>query len=299
VATVAAFGLTKLAPGGPIATLLQNHPTNQQTIDNINRRYHLNESLVSQYWSWITGVVHGDLGRSILTNDTVVNEIQSRIGVTVELNLGAIVLAVLIGIPLGVLAALKRGRSTDRAFVALSVFGTSTPVFVTGLAFLYLLGYKLGWFPLYGPGSGVTDRAHHLALPIIALAIHGMGFVMRITRASTLEQLEQDHVAFARARGLSEAHVVRRYVLRTAMIPVVTAAGLLLIGLLTASVLVESIFGLPGLGTLLVNSVVGGDFPVIQGLVLVIAGWIIFVNIAVDLTYALVDPRVGFEKSMG
>jgi peptide/nickel transport system permease protein len=172
-----------------------------------------------------------------------------------------------------------------------------TPAFALALFSLYFFGFKLGWFPLYGPGSWVFDRVHHLALPALVLGLHGMGFEMRLTRAAMLEQFEQDYIAFARARGLGSVHVTVRYALRNALIPVVTAAGLLLTGLLTGSVLVETVFSLPGLGTLLVNSVINGDFPMIQGLLLFIAVWIILINIAVDVLYAFIDPRVGFGKA--
>ncbi len=297
LATVAAFGLTKLAPGGPVAALLQDHPTSAQQMANITHRYHLDDPVVVQYWHWLGGVLHGDFGRSIISNDTVLNEIHQRIGVTLTLNLGGILFAVIFGIPFGCLAALYRTRWPDRTLVGLSIFGTSTPPFASGIAALYLLGFKLGWFPLFGEGSGFWGHARHLALPVIILGIHGMGFVMRITRAAMLTQLEQDYVPFARARGVGARRVLLRYALRNALIPVVTAAGLLFVGLLTGSVLVESVFGLPGLGTLLVDSVTNGDFPVIEGLVLIIASWIIVVNVAVDISYAAVDPRVGFEAA--
>ncbi len=298
IVTAAAFGLTHMAPGGPIAALLEDKPTSPETIQAIKERYHLNDPLTVQYWNWLKGVAHGDLGRSIVTNDKVVNEITSRLDVTLTLNLGGILLAIVLGIPLGVLAALRRGRALDRLLVGTSVFFMSTPAFALGLVLLYLLGFKAGLFPLFGPGDWVLSRAHHLALPAITLGLHGMGFVMRLTRASMLEQFEQDYIAFARARGLSAVRITVHYALRNALIPVATASGLLFIGLLTGSVLVETVFSLPGLGNLLVSSVVAGDFPVIQGLLLIIAAWIILVNIIIDVLYVLIDPRVGFERAM-
>lgn len=297
VVTVAAFGMTHAAPGGPVAALLEDHPASPETIAAIKERYKLNDSVPVQYWTWISGVAQGDFGRSIITNDSVLNEIKRRLDVTLPLNLAGIAIAILLGIPLGVLAALRRGRALDRLLVTVSVLFMSTPAFALALFALYFLGFKAGWFPLYGPGSWVISRAHHLALPALVLGLHGMGFEMRLTRAAMLEQFEQDYVAFARARGLSSLHVTVRYALRNALIPVVTAAGLLLTGLLTGSVLVETVFSLPGLGTLLVNSVIAGDFPMIQGLLLVIAIWIILINIAVDILYAFIDPRVGFGKA--
>jgi peptide/nickel transport system permease protein len=299
IVSVAAFGLTHIAPGGPVAALLQDLPSSPETIKAIRERYKLDDPVVVQYWHWVTGVVHGDLGRSIVTNDKVINEITARISVSLTLNAGGILIAIALGIPLGVLAAHRRGRSLDRFLVTVSVLFMSTPAFALGLFALYFLGFKAGWFPLYGPGSGVIGRVHHLALPALVLGLHGMGFVMRLTRASMLEQFEQDYIAFARARGLSSFHVTVRYALRNALIPVTTAAGLLLTGLLTGSVLVETVFGLPGLGTLLVSSVINGDFPMVQGLLLFIAAWVIFINIVVDVAYAFIDPRVGFGKAAG
>lgn len=297
--SMAAFTLTHAAPGGPIATLLDDAPTSPEQIEAIKEKYKLGDPLPVQYWDWISGVVQGDFGRSILTNETVLNEITSRLWVTVSLNIAGIAIAILVGVPLGVLAALRRGRLLDRALVTISVFFMSTPVFALGLFALYLFGFRAGLFPLFGPGEGFFDRIHHLALPAIVLGLAGMGFTMRLTRAAMLEQFDMDYVAFARARGLGSFHVTSRYAFRNALIPVTTAAGLLFTGLLTGSVLVETVFGLPGLGTLLVSAVTGGDFTMVQGLLLFIAAWIILVNIAVDVLYVFIDPRVEFDKARG
>lgn len=297
--SVAAFTLTHAAPGGPIATLLENAPTSPEQIEAIKAKYKLGDPLVVQYWDWLSGVVQGDFGRSIVTNNLVIDEITTRLSVTLMLNAGGILVALGLGIPLGVLAAVRRGRFLDRLLVAVSVFFMSTPVFALGLFALYLLGFEAGLFPLFGPGDWVLDRFHHLALPALVLGLSGMGFTMRFTRAAMLEQFDLDYIAFARARGLGSFHVTMRYAFRNALIPVTTAAGLLFTGLLTGSVLVETVFGLPGLGTLLVNAVTGGDFPMVQGLLLFIAAWIIFVNIVVDVLYVLIDPRVQFAKAQG
>ena len=299
VVTLAAFALTHASPGGPVAALLEDQPTSPATIQAIKEKYKLDDPLPVQYLNWITGVVQGDLGRSILTNETVLNEIRYRFDITLFLNGMGILIAIGLGVPLGVLAALRRGRVLDRVLVAVSVLLMSTPAFALAMFLLYFAGFKAGLFPLFGPGDWLVSRTHHLALPAITLGLHGMGFVMRLTRASMLEQFEQDYVAFARARGLGPFYITMRYALRNALIPITTAAGLLFTGLLTGAVLVETVFGLPGLGTLLVNAVIAGDFPVIQGTLLIIAAWIILVNIAVDIAYVYIDPRVGFEKAAG
>lgn len=297
--TLVVFLLTVIVPGGPVAAKIGDHPLSPVTIAQIKHRYHLDESIYSQYWRWFSGVVaHGDLGRSILTSEKVTSAIRERLWVTLSLNLVSIAIAVLVGIPMGVAAALRRGKAVDRGLVGYAIFGGASPPFVVAIVALYVFGLKLGWFPLFGAGSSaVGDRAWHLTLPALVLSLTGTALVMRITRASMLDQLQQDYVAFARARGLSPWRIVRTYALRNALIPVLTAAGLLLITLLTASVFAEVVFGLPGLGGLLVSSVHGSDIPVIQGLVLVIAIWVVIANVLVDVAYALVDPRVGFGRA--
>jgi peptide/nickel transport system permease protein len=292
------FLLASIVPGGPVAAILGAHPLNEITIEAIRHKYNLDQPIYAQYWTWLTRVVvHQDLGRSILTQTPVTTSIGARIWITLTLNVGGILVALLLGIPLGVLAAVHRGRYLDRAAVAFTIGAGNAPAFVVSIVFLYVFGLELGWFPLFGDGtSAFTDRIHHLALPILVLGIAGMALVMRITRAAMIEQLDQDYIVFARARGLSSQRVIFAHAFRNALIPVVTAAGLLLIGVLTGSPFVEAVFGLPGLGSLLVSSVQNVDIPVIQGLVLIVAAWIIFANILIDIAYAMIDPRVGFEK---
>ena len=297
IVTVAAFGMTHAAPGGPIAALLEDHPTSPEVIAAIKARYKLDDSVPVQYWTWISGVSHGDLGRSIMTNDSVLSEITRRLDVTLPLNLAGIAIAVLLGIPLGVLAALYRGRALDRLLVTVSVLFMSTPAFALALFALYFLGFKAGWFPLYGPGSWVVGRVHHLALPALVLGLHGMGFEMRLTRAAMLEQFEQDYIAFARARGLGGVHVTVRYALRNALIPVVTAAGLLLTGLADG-------FG-PHRDRLLAArprhpACQLGDrrrLPDDPRAASLDRRLDHPVNIVVDILYAFIDPRVGFAKA--
>jgi len=297
--TVVAFSLTQIAPGGPVSAILGERPTTPATIAALKVKYHLNDSIPEQYWRWAKGVLTGDWGSSIITKEPVLGEIWNRAQVTLVITSAGIFIALVLGILTGVLAALRRGRLLDRVLSSISIIFLSTPTFALALGLLYLLGFRFGWFPIFGSGEWIGSRLHHLALPALVLGLHGMGFVMRLTRASMLEQFDEDYVAFARARGLSERKVIGGYAFRNALIPILTAGGLLFLGLLTGSVLVETVFGLPGLGNMLVTAVKASDFPVIQGLILVIAAWIIFVNIVVDILYAVIDPRVGFEKALG
>jgi peptide/nickel transport system permease protein len=286
--TVAVFLLASLVPGGVVAVVLAGHPTDTATVEALRLKYHLNDPIYVQYLAWLGNVLHGDLGRSILTSQPVSYAITTRLPLTLELNLGGLLLALVVGVPLGILAATKQGRARDRGVVGLAVFGSSAPHFIVALVILYVFAELLGWFPLFGVGTDdPVDRAWHMVLPIVSLAIGPLAFVTKITRASMLDLIEQDHIYFARARGLSEFRIMVVYLLRNALIPVVTAAGLLLVGLLTGTVFVETIFGLPGLGGLLVAAVRGNDIPTIQGLA----------NLFIDALYVLIDPRVAFERS--
>jgi peptide/nickel transport system permease protein len=292
--TVVVFLLVHLVPGGPVAALLGQHATNTATIEAIKARYHLNESLFSQYAAWLGQVLKGNLGTSIFTSQPVATEIVKRLPVSVVLNAAGLVLALLVGVPLGSMAAARRGGLLDRAAVGVSMFVSSTPNFVFAIALLYVLVIKFPIFPLEGLGSNLGSDAYHLILPSVVMAIGPLGFVTKITRASMLEQREADYVAFARARGISSRRIYGAYVLRNALVPLLTASGLIIATSLTATVFVEDVFGIPGLGGLLVTAVDNTDIPVIQGLVLIVGIWVVAVNVVVDLCYVAIDPRVTF-----
>jgi peptide/nickel transport system permease protein len=294
--TVVVFLLTSLVPGGPVAALLGGHATSTAAVQAIRARYHLDDSLVSQYLTWGGKVLHGDLGTSIYTSEPVSHQIWSRLGVTLILNVSGIVLAVVVGVLLGMLAARSRGGFFDRLAVGIGIFVSSSPSYVISIALIYLLAIKYAVFPVEGLGSGVVSEATHLILPVIVMALAPLGFVTKIARAAMLEQLDLDHVAFARARGISRRRIYVRYVLRNALVPIATASGLLIVSALTATVFVEDVFGIPGLGRLLVTSVENTDIPVIQGLVLVTAIWVVVANLLVDLLYVAIDPRVSFGR---
>lgn len=298
--TIVVFLLLSLVPGGPVAALIGEHATNTQTVDALRAKYHLDQPLYRQYFYWVGNVLHGDLGRSIFTSEPVVSAIKSRLGVTLTLNIAGIVVTLVVGVVTGTIAAVRRGRMLDRLVVGTNTLLSSAPAFVLAIVALYVFALKLKLFPLFGTGNGGTaDRLWHLTLPALVMAIGPLAFVTKITRAAMLDELDRDHVAFARARGLSQTRIVIRYGLRNALIPIITASGLLLISLLTGTVFVESVFGLPGLGGLLVSSINNTDIPVIQGIVLMVAIWIILANILIDFLYVVVDPRVSFGRGKG
>lgn len=290
------FALINLAPGDPARALVGSRQATPEVLAAIRDRYHLDDPFLLQYLRWLGDVVTGDLGRSIQGSQLVTTMISQRLPVTIFLGLYGSVVAIGLGIPLGVLAAVKRGSEIDRGVVTLGVIGVSAPAFATGIFLLYVFGVALGWFPTFGPGDGFVDRALHLTLPAFALGISVMGLIIKITRASMIEELQKDYVAFARARGLRRRRVVSSYVLRNALIPVVTAAGLIVVGLLTGAVLVEVTFGLPGLGSLLVNAVTQRDIPVIQGIVLILAIFVVLLHVVIDVLYTFIDPRIRFGR---
>lgn len=290
------FALVHLAPGDPVRALLGTRPSDPETLAALRERYHLNDPFIVQYGKWLWQVLQGDLGRSINGNRLVWSAIKERAGVTVFLSLISTAIVLIVGIALGVIAALKRGTRLDRTLVMFGVFGISSPAFVTGIFLLYVFGVVLGWFPTYGAGRGFLDRFWHLALPAAALALSVMAIVVKITRAAMVKELDRDYVTFARARGLSAGRVIFAYVLRNALVPVVTAAGVVIVGLLAGWIYVEVTFALPGLGFLTVDAVQKRDIPLIQGTTLVFSCFVVAVNLAVDLLYTLIDPRIRYER---
>jgi peptide/nickel transport system permease protein len=289
------FLLEYLAPGNTVQLLLGNRPATPSLIAALRAKYHLDQPFIVQYWFWLRNAIHLNFGDSVSSAQPVTELIRSRMGVTLLLGGYGFVVAMLAGVPLGVFAALRQRGAVDRGIVGLSVVGVSAPAFVTGIFLLYFFAVELSWFPVAGPGSGTVDRLWHFTLPAIALAFTAMALVVKLTRAGMIRALEQDYIAFARARGLSARRVLVVYALRNALIPVVTGGGLILGYMLTGAVLVEVMFSLPGVGSLLVDAVNAKDIPVVQGITLVLAVMIVLVNLLTDILYRVIDPRVRFE----
>lgn len=288
------FALVHLAPGDPVRTLLGAKPATPATIAAIRERYNLDDPFVVQYLKWLWQVLHGDLGRSIAGNRKVLNVILERMSVSLFLAAMSSVIVLAAGIGMGAYAALNRGGWLDRIIVAAGVLGISSPAFVTGVFLLYIFGVVFGLFPIYGAGDGFADRFWHLVLPAVALAFSVMAIIIKITRAAMIDALSKDYVTFARARGLSPSRVIFRYVLRNALIPVITAAGLVIVGLVAGSIYVEATFALPGIGTLTVDAVGKRDIPLIQGTTLVFSVFVVVANLVIDVLYTLIDPRIRY-----
>ena len=292
------FLLAALIPGGPIAALMAGKSTDTATIEAMRVRYNLDQPLWIQYGYWLGGLLRGDMGTSIFTGQPVGAAIGERIWLTLSLNLAGVLVCLGVGTSLGVAAAVRRGTAVDRAITSVAIFLSSAPSFVLAIAGVYFLAYRLGWFPLFGIGKGgLLTTAWHLVLPALIVSIGPLGFVTKMVRAAMIDQLDMDYVTFARARGIPYGRVLAVHALRNALIPILTAAGLLFVGLLTGTVFVETVFGLPGMGRLLVTAVQFNDFPVMQGIVLVVAAWIVLVNLVIDLLYTVIDPRVAFARA--
>lgn len=292
------FVLQYAAPGSVEQVLIgTTRPGNPVVIAGIRERYHLDEPFITQYGLWLQGALHLDFGESTRTSEPVLTMLGDRVGLTALLGSYAFVLVLSIGVPLGMLAGIKKRTPLDRAAVTLSVFGVSAPAFVTGVFLLYLFAVVFDWFPAFGQGDGFVDQLWHLTLPAIALALTGIAPIVKFTRTGMIQALDQDYVVAARARGLPRGRVNVNYGLRNALIPVVTASGLILGVMLTGAALVEVTFALPGLGSLLIQSVNVQDVPVVQGLAMLAATLVLLVNLLTDVLYLFIDPRIRFRRA--
>lgn len=294
VVSFAVFSLLYISPGSVIDVLLGTNTRTPQLVASLRHEYHLDEPFLTQYWIWVKNAFQFHFGNSIVSTLPVTDEITGRLPTSLFLGIYAYILTMVIGVGLGILAALRKWGAADRGIVAGSIVALSTPAFVSGVFLLYIFAVELPWFPVFGDGQWFVDRLWHLTLPAIALALVASAYVLKHTRAAMIGVLDQDYVTFARARGLSGRRVLFTYALRNALIPVVTISGLILAFVITGAVLVEVTFSVPGIGQLLVQSATAKDLPMIQGTAIVVAVTIMLSNLLADLVYMAVDPRIRF-----
>ncbi|MGE3912174.1 MAG: ABC transporter permease [Chloroflexota bacterium] len=290
------FSLIHLTPGDPVVAMLGEEAT-PEARDNLRRQLGLDRPLPVQYASWLARVLTGDFGRSIRTNQPVAEAISERLPVTVELAVLAMAIALSIALPAGIIAATKRGTAADISSTVLCLMGVSIPNFLLAVFLVYIFSLQLRWLPPIGFTSLFTDVVENLkgmVMPAIALGTFAAAATARLTRSTLLEVLNQDYIRTGRAKGLNELAVIRRHALKNAMIPVVTVVGLQLGNLLGSAIVTESIFALPGVGRLVVDSIYQRDFPLVQGVVLYLALIFLVVNLLVDLVYAYLDPRIRY-----
>src|SRR5882672_10243715 len=287
--TLAVFRMLFLVPGDPVKMMLAEFVTNPDQVAQMRAQLLLDEPLVKQYGRFVTGAVRGDLGASIRSRRPVTIEIGENLASTAQLALAAMLVAVGLGVPLGLLAALSRNSWLDVASMGTALLGVSMPSFWLGLLLIFVFSLHLAWFPATGGG----DLAH-LVLPSITLGTIAAAIIARLTRSSMLEVLGQDYVRTARAKGLGGFSVVARYALKNALIPIITIFGLQFGNLLAGAVIVETVFSRPGLGRLIVGGILSKDFPLVQGTVLFVATIYVLINVLVDVAYAYADPRIRF-----
>jgi peptide/nickel transport system permease protein len=308
------FFFIRALPGGPAQALLGERAT-EARIAAINRQYGLDKPVYVQYWRYVKKTASGDLGDTIVSRRPVTDELKERFPATIELALAAMFFSVMLGIPLGFFAAKRYGGWLDNDSLVASLIGISIPVFFLGILLKYIFAVKLGWLPTVGQQSVLIDVPHptkfyvldaiiagnftawwdamkHLILPAVALGSIPLAVIARITRAAVLDVQNEDYVRTARAKGMSPRIVDMRHVLRNALLPVSTIVGLQVGLLLSGAVLTETVFAWPGMGTWLVGAIRARDYPVIEGGVLFVSLVFVFVNLLVDLSYALVNPRI-------
>jgi peptide/nickel transport system permease protein len=291
------FGAMYAAPGDPVTFLIGN-PENvtPERIAAVRAQYHLDQPFVTQFWIWAKGLLHGDLGSSFVYQQPVSALLGSRLPVTLTLVAYAAIMFTIIGISLGAISALRRGTKTDSAITGVTTLLASVPNFVIGLILVSVFAVQLRWFDVSGSGSGFGDRLYHLTLPAIALTLGGLATLSRVTRQTMVEQQSLDHVEAARSYGLGSRKIITRHVLRNSLGPVVTMSGLHLAGMLAGTVVIEGVFGLNGIGSLLVDAINTHDFPVVQAILLYMVVAYMLVTIALDLAYPLIDPRTAVRR---
>ena len=296
IVAVLVFALLRLTPGDPAAIIAGSSATTQD-VEAIRATLGLDRPLVAQFFLWVSRIAGGDLGQSFFFKQDVTALIGSRIEPTLMLALTTMLLSVAIAVPLGVLAAWKQGTWIDRAVMGFSVLGFSVPVFVIGYALIYVFAIRLEWLPVQGYvplADGVGECLRHLVLPSLTLAVIYVALIARIARTSVLDVLSEDFIRTARAKGLTEAAVLLRHALRNAAVPIVTVIGIGVALLIGGVVVTESVFSIPGLGRLAVDAVLARDYPTVQAVILLFSGVYVLLNLAVDLSYTLLDPRIRY-----
>ncbi|GAA3890786.1 ABC transporter permease [Leifsonia kafniensis] len=291
-ASLLVFFSRALVPGDPVSFLLRGRKPSQEAVAEITAQFGLDKPMWQQYLDWVGNLFQGDLGRSLQFRQDVTTVLADRLPVTLGLVVMAGAMIAIFGLAAGIVAALNRGKTADRAILITMTGLGAIPSFVGAIVLIAVFSVQLGWFPSFGSGDGFLDGIYHLILPSLALALAFVALVARVTRSSMLDQLEREHVEVATSRGLTRARVIRRHVLRNAIGPILTVSGVLVAGLLVASSIVEQAFGLAGVGSLLVQSVDRLDFPVVQAIVLLIVIVFVLVNTVVDLLAPLIDPRM-------
>jgi peptide/nickel transport system permease protein len=293
--TIVVFFMIHLIPGDPARTILGIHAT-PRAINELHAEWGLNRPLVSQYWLFLDRLLHGNLGQSLIYGVSAASLILQRLPATLWLIAYATVLAIAISVPLAMIAATRRNGVRDQVVRAVPLFGLGMPPFWVGFLLIYAFGIKFRVFPVGGYGIGVGGHLKSMFLPSLTVAVALSPVVIRSLRASMLNVLGADYITTARSKGVPGGRLFVRHVLRNAVIPAITVLGINIGFLIGNTVIIESVFAIPGIGQLMINSIFQRDFPVVQGVTLVFAIMVVLVNLLADMTYASLDPRVSFDR---
>ncbi|MFB6136284.1 MAG: ABC transporter permease [Halobacteriaceae archaeon] len=294
--SVLTFSLTKLLPGSPVDYILQFQKASPELRAQLEAQYNLNKPIWEQYLLWLKDAVTLDFGQSVISDRSVAEAILHRIPVSLTLGLFGFLIAIGIGIPLGIVSAVRKGEVTDEVSRVAALLGIATPNFWLGLMLILVFAVQLGWFRVIPPDKPLLTPSmfKFMILPAITLGTASSALIMRLTRSAMLEELNKDYVRTARAKGLSKRSVILKHVLRNSLISVVTVAALQIAFLVDGTVVVEQVFSWPGIGRLLVNAIIQRDFPIIQAVVLMVATTIVFANLVADILYSWLDPRIRY-----
>jgi peptide/nickel transport system permease protein len=301
VVTLIVFMTMRILPGDPIYMIMTTVDTSKATMEEIELVRHefgLDRPLIVQYALWFSGVLRGDLGMSIVQHQPVINEIVRRVPITLNLSVLALLIASCIGIPAGVICAIRRGTWIDTVVTILANTGITIPIFWLGLILIYVFALQLHWLPVQGYTSPLVDLGKNIRqtiMPIFCLSIFAIASLTRQTRSSMLEVMRQDYIRTAWSKGLKERVVITRHALKNGLIPVITLLGMSLSYIIGGSVLIETVFNIPGMGRMAVNAVFSHDYPVVQGFILLIAIVVLTVNLIVDISYGWLDPRIRYR----
>ncbi len=301
IVSVLVFVAMRLLPGDPIRMLVTQSELQEFSelqIATLKAEFGLDKPLVVQYFNWIGGIFHGDMGQSILHRAPVAGEIMRRLPITLHIGLTAYVIGLIIGVPAGVICAIRRGKIIDTIVTTLSNLGITVPGFWLGVMMIYLFGLYLKWLPVEGYTSPLDNfwlSTRQLIMPVICLVLFPIASMTRQTRSSMLEVMRQDYIRTAWSKGLRERLVIVRHALKNGLIPVITLSGMGLSMIIGGSVIIEQVFNIPGMGRLAVTSILNQDYPYVQGIVLIIATFVMLVNLLVDLAFGWLDPRIRYS----
>jgi peptide/nickel transport system permease protein len=299
--SIMVFSLMRALPGDPVLVYVSQNEVNSATpeqIEKLRHEYGLDKPVIVQYVMWLGDISRGDLGRSIIKHASVNEEIGRALPKTMLLGSCAFVLSIILGMPLGIMAAIRRGKWEDTLATLTANLGVTAPVFWIGIVLILIFGYYLRWLPIQGwvdPTENLGESLRHIIMPVICLTVYPMAAVARQTRSSMLEVIRQDYIRTAWAKGLNERQVIFKHAVRNAIIPVVTLVGINIRQIFGGQVLIETVFSIYGMGKLSVDALFSSDYAIVQGVILVIGAVVVISNLVVDLSYGWIDPRIRYE----